>query len=47
MTAYGGPDLDEQARKRGVYRVIGKPFDMHGLAELVSQADRANVAGRH
>jgi DNA-binding NtrC family response regulator len=41
MTAYGSPDVVAGALKLGAYRVIGKPFDMRDLEDLVRQAYEA------
>ena len=38
MTAYGSDRLKSEARARGAYAVIDKPFDMSTLSPLVSQA---------
>jgi DNA-binding NtrC family response regulator len=38
MTAYGSPDLAEDARRLGVYSVVTKPFDLHGLESLLKTA---------
>jgi len=38
MTAYGTPEVTEGALALGAYRVVGKPFDMHGLGSLVAAA---------
>ena len=38
MTAYGSEALSAEARKRGAYAVIDKPFDMSVLAPLVATA---------
>ena len=40
MTAYGSDALRIQARDRGAYAVIDKPFDMSTLPALVSKALR-------
>jgi DNA-binding NtrC family response regulator len=41
MTAYGTPEVTEGALALGAYRVVGKPFDMHGLGSLVAAAHDA------
>lgn len=41
MTAYGAPEITKRAIDLGVYRVMNKPFDMHGLDSLVRNAHRA------
>jgi DNA-binding NtrC family response regulator len=38
MTAYGTPEVVQRALDSGAYRVLTKPFDMHGIAALVSEA---------
>jgi len=38
MTAYGSEALSVEARTRGAYAVIDKPFDMSALARLVRKA---------
>jgi DNA-binding NtrC family response regulator len=38
MTAYGTPEIREGALDLGVFRVMSKPFDMHGLESLVQEA---------
>jgi two-component system response regulator PilR (NtrC family) len=47
MTAYGTPEITKGALDLGAYRVVNKPFDMHGLESLVleaysSRSNRAN-----
>ncbi len=38
MTAFGTPEVTKGALELGVYRVLNKPFDMHGLESLVQEA---------
>jgi len=38
MTAYGKPEVVRGALALGAYRVIGKPFEMQAIADLVAQA---------
>jgi len=38
MTAYGSEALNAEARTRGAYAVIDKPFDMSALAPLIGKA---------
>jgi DNA-binding NtrC family response regulator len=38
MTAYGTPEVTTGALELGAYRVVSKPFDMHGLESLVKAA---------
>ena len=41
MTAYGSDALTAEARARGAYAVINKPFDMSALPPLVAKAIQA------
>ena len=41
MTAFGRPDIVGGALELGAYRVIGKPFEMQAIADLVDQALQA------
>lgn len=41
MTAFGTPELTQGALELGAYRVVNKPFDIHGLESLVLEADRS------
>ena len=41
MTAFGTPEVTRDALDLGAYRVVSKPFDMHGLESLVLEADRS------
>jgi len=38
MTAFGRPEVVRAALDLGAYRVIGKPFEMQAVAELVAEA---------
>ena len=38
MTAYGGEELDRQARTFGVQRVMDKPFNLDDMLQLVEEA---------
>jgi DNA-binding NtrC family response regulator len=38
MTAYGSEELSAEARQRGAFAVLNKPFDMSALAPLVAAA---------
>lgn len=38
MTAYGSDTLNEEARSRGAFSVLDKPFDMSVLPTLVAKA---------
>ena len=42
MTAYGTPEVARDAVSLGVYQVLDKPFDMHGLDSLVRSAYAAS-----
>ncbi len=44
MTAFGRPEVVRGALDLGAYRVIGKPFEMQAIADLVRRA-RAPEAG--
>ena len=43
MTAYGAPEVTAGALALGVYRVVGKPFDMRALESLVVEAHDART----
>ena len=43
MTAFGTPDTVQGAMDRGAYRVVDKPFDMHDLDALVTNAHRSSL----
>ena len=43
MTAFGTPEMAEGALELGAYRVVDKPFDMHGLESLVVAADESRT----
>jgi DNA-binding NtrC family response regulator len=47
ITAHNSPELAKGAAAFGVYRVISKPFEMDGLAVLVSQAQAASAEASH
>jgi DNA-binding NtrC family response regulator len=38
MTAFGRPDVVRAALDLGAYRVIGKPFELQTIADLVCEA---------
>ena len=38
MTAYGSKALNDEARSRGAFGVIDKPFDMSALPPLIAEA---------
>jgi len=44
MTAFGRPDVVRGALDLGAYRVIGKPFEMEAIADLVAEAARSGGA---
>ena len=45
MTAFGRPEVVRGALDLGAYRVIGKPFEMQAIADLVAQAHAAGSNG--
>jgi DNA-binding NtrC family response regulator len=44
MTAFGTPEMSKGALELGAYRVVNKPFDMHGLEPLVQAAHRSRFS---
>jgi DNA-binding NtrC family response regulator len=46
MTAFGAADVVQGALDLGAYRVIGKPFDMASMADLVTQAHSDELTRR-
>jgi DNA-binding NtrC family response regulator len=38
MTAFGTPEMVQAALDLGAYRVLTKPFDMHGVEGLITEA---------
>ncbi len=38
MTAYGSPELIDEARKLGVFAVVDKPFELAEIAPLIEKA---------
>jgi DNA-binding NtrC family response regulator len=38
MTAFGTPEVVQGALDLGAYRVLNKPFDMHGVEGLITEA---------
>jgi DNA-binding NtrC family response regulator len=38
MTAFGTPEMTQGALDRGAYCVLSKPFDMHGIERLITEA---------
>jgi two-component system response regulator AtoC len=42
MTAFGRPDVVRAALALGAYRVVGKPFEMQAIADLVAEAAGSN-----
>jgi DNA-binding NtrC family response regulator len=44
MTAFGRPEVVRGALDLGAYRVIGKPFEMEAIADLVCQARAAGLS---
>jgi two-component system response regulator (stage 0 sporulation protein F) len=45
LTAYGTPEVVQGALDLGVFRVIGKPFEMGDVPALASQAHAARRSG--
>jgi DNA-binding NtrC family response regulator len=41
MTAFGTAEMTRNAMALGAYRVVGKPFEVHELAALVTEAYEA------
>jgi CheY-like chemotaxis protein len=41
MTAFGSPEVVQQALDLGVFRVVSKPFEMHEMVGLVQTAHRS------
>jgi DNA-binding NtrC family response regulator len=41
MTAYGTPEVAEQAIERGAFKVLNKPFEMQEITALVGRLDDA------
>lgn len=41
MTAFGTPEVTSGAIKLGAYRVVPKPFDVHDMVDLVTQAHQS------
>ena len=44
MTAFGTPEVTRGALELGAYRVLNKPFDMHGLESVVLDAHASTDA---
>ena len=42
MTAFGTPEMVQGALDLGVYCVLSKPFDMHDVEGLITEAHRAS-----
>jgi DNA-binding NtrC family response regulator len=42
MTAFGTPEVMQGALDRGAYCVLNKPFDLHGVEGLITEAHRAS-----
>jgi DNA-binding NtrC family response regulator len=50
MTAFGTPEVTRGALELGAYRVLNKPFDIHGIEPLLQEAHEArssNAARPH
>jgi DNA-binding NtrC family response regulator len=43
MTAFGTPEMIEEAVRLGAYHVVPKPFDLHDMAPLVLDAHAKRV----
>jgi DNA-binding NtrC family response regulator len=43
MTSYGSPELFAEARERGAFMSVNKPFEMNDLPDLVARALAARV----
>ena len=41
MTAFGAPEVTNSALELGAYRVLNKPFDIHGIEPLLQEAHDA------
>ena len=41
MTAFGAPEVIRGALELGAYRVLNKPFDIHGIEPLLQEAHEA------
>ena len=41
MTAYGSPEVQQEALDLGAYRVVDKPFKVDEVTTIVSEADNA------
>jgi len=41
MTAFGTPEVTAGALKLGAYKVVAKPFDVHAMVDLVTQAHQS------
>jgi DNA-binding NtrC family response regulator len=41
MSAHGSADIAQEARARGVYEFVNKPFELSAMATLVDEASRA------
>jgi len=44
MTSYGSRELFAEARARGAFAAVNKPFEMTDLPDLVARALRSNVS---
>ena len=43
MTAYGTPEMSQEALDLGAYCVLNKPFEMNALSPLVTEAHTSRV----
>jgi DNA-binding NtrC family response regulator len=46
ITAYGTKELSIEARKRGAFDVLNKPFDMSAVAPMVARAIESRCSAR-
>jgi DNA-binding NtrC family response regulator len=44
MTAFGTPQMTDDAKRLGVYEVIAKPFDVEAVAGLLAEAHRSKTS---
>ena len=43
MTAYGTPEMSQEALDLGAYCVLNKPFEMNALSPLVTEAHASSI----
>jgi two-component system response regulator PilR (NtrC family) len=44
MTAFGTPQMTDDAKRLGVYEIIAKPFDVEAVAGLLAEAHRSKTS---